>query len=46
MLLLNKRIETDSLYITLKGKLTEKVVRDFKFHFLPYLQDQELKFVI
>ena len=46
MLLLNKRIENDSLYITLKGKLTEKEVRDFKFHFLPYLQDQELKFVI
>ena len=46
MLLLNKRIENDSLYITLKGKLTEKEVREFKVHFLPYLQDQELKFGI
>ena len=46
MLMLTLSIKANTLYATLKGKLTEKEVRDFHFYFKPYMQSKEVKEVI
>ena len=46
MLMLTLSIKANTLYATLKGKLTEKEVRDFHFYFKPFMQSKEVKEVI